>query len=58
MKGEEVSDKVCEFRKDIFHGMLYAVQRSPRAKEMPRMTTIGIIGSGHVGSNLARAASR
>jgi 8-hydroxy-5-deazaflavin:NADPH oxidoreductase len=23
---------------------------------MPRMTTIGIIGSGHVGSNLARAA--
>jgi NADPH:quinone reductase len=23
---------------------------------MPRMTTIGILGSGHVGSNLARAA--
>ena len=25
-------------------------------KEMPTMTTIGIIGSGHVGSNLAQAA--
>jgi 8-hydroxy-5-deazaflavin:NADPH oxidoreductase len=25
-------------------------------KEVPHMTTIGIIGSGHVGSNLARAA--
>src|SRR5690242_16886621 len=31
-------------------------RRSPQAKEMPHMTTIGIIGSGHVGSNLARAA--
>jgi phosphoglycerate dehydrogenase-like enzyme len=32
------------------------VHRQPKAKEMPRMTTIGIIGSGNVGSNLAQAA--
>jgi len=28
----------------------------PRIKRVPRMTIIGIIGSGHVGSNLAQAA--
>jgi 3-hydroxyacyl-CoA dehydrogenase len=35
--------------------MLYAVS-APQATEAGSMTTITIIGSGHVGSNLAQAA--
>jgi 8-hydroxy-5-deazaflavin:NADPH oxidoreductase len=34
----------------------YMLSGVPTVKEIQRMTTIGIIGSGHVGSSLARAA--
>jgi 8-hydroxy-5-deazaflavin:NADPH oxidoreductase len=34
----------------------YTLFSVPARKERPNMTTIGILGSGHVGSNLAKAA--
>jgi 8-hydroxy-5-deazaflavin:NADPH oxidoreductase len=36
--------------------LLSDVSKKVREREVVRMTTIGIIGSGHVGSNLAKAA--